>query len=113
MKKGLYMSVLRRADGYDATNGGVSSKSDKVFVIGIEGANFDLPTDGTPVMQIETINFRGNVSAHLVEVEKPSKGRTMAGGNYACCIDSRVLSAVEALTGYRSGVISIHDRVEV
>ena len=102
-KSGFYVDVFRAARGGDCTNGGISSRADKIFVIS-DGITFefgpfyedDAIASNIPVFVVGTAGGR----KHL----KP-KGETrwtMFGGNFAYSSDSRTPTYP----------IAIHDRIE-
>lgn len=127
--EGLTLSVYRWA-GPDCTAGGVSSRFDKVTLVGFyrdqdkivtplpEHSQVHAATETTPAV---ALHLRTNLGMSLVPVEfDPAVGSYvvssrwyMAGGNYAATCDSRFYDAIEAQTGQRFyGAIAVHDRYE-
>lgn len=111
---GLPVSVYRDARLGDCTNGGVSSKFDRLVVVNAEGP-FD-PAADSPAMVLES-HVPGCL--RLVPVSLKEAGRwVMFGGNYAATSDSRFRELCEQLLcqklkGQRFyGAVAIHDRVE-
>lgn len=105
----MMVSIYRNADdSYDCTNGGVSSKHTRAFVILPHyPADQKLPDD-VAILKLES-HARG--IARLVP--NGEKRWCMFGGNFAHTSDGRFWDAVEALTGQRMyGAVAIHDRIE-
>ena len=110
---GLILTVYRNAEGYDCTNGGVTSKFNKVCVTNVEGP-FD-PSPDAPAVELVGKSFSFGKSVNLVPVDLlEKKSWTMFGGNYATTSDSRFSKAVEKMLGvpFWSGAVPVHDRVE-
>jgi len=107
---GLLVEVFRWSLG-DCTNGGVSSKHNKLCLINVDGP-FE-PSDDAPAARIIC---HPTVKEHCYIVpETLLRGGPafMAGGNFAYTSDSRFHEAVYRLTGTKgSFAVSIHDRVE-
>jgi hypothetical protein len=99
-------------NGSDCTNGGLTSKADKICVVNVDGP-FN-PNDETPAFKLVThagcavlkpVDDNGN------EI-KDGIG-PMMGGNYASTSDSRFSRAVEKLLGHNFyGAVPVHDRFE-
>jgi hypothetical protein len=120
---GMIVNVFR--DGQDSkfdtdsTNGGLSSKFDRIFIENIEGP-FNEGDRGTHRMpfglhraRLERGPFAGTV--HIVyNLDKANGDVTTFGGNFAYTSDSRFHRAVEEITGNKHsfGPVPIHDRVE-
>lgn len=108
---GLLLNVYRNDLG-DCTAGGVSSKVSTVCVVNVEGP-FE-PSDKFP--GVELVDERlvgGRPYPKLVPIDLVNSGKWfMFGGNYAGTSDSRFAEAIEKITGVRSGILPIHDRVE-
>lgn len=105
---GLIVNIYRTA-GIDCTNGGFSSKHDKLCVTNVSGP-FD-PSDDAPAAVLQ---IHGKGIVRIVPPELFNAGRhSMFGGNFAATSDSRFSAAVERLTGCTFyGAVAIHDRVE-
>lgn len=124
---GLNVNVFRDSLG-DCTNGGVSSKVDRLCVVNIDGTAVPSP-DCSPVI-LEShgrgiVRLVPAVPAELPDVVRlgvdyykngawARDGRwLMFGGNYAATSDSRFTEAAERLLGHRwYGAVAIHDRYE-
>ena len=113
---GLLINVYRTGER-DCTNNGISSKSDVLLLVNVEG-----PT--------KEDNYKGKL-AYLTKGALPGIARivpacwaeigeyipvpewTMMGGNYGATSDSRFRAAVEQITGSPFyGAVPIHDRIE-
>jgi hypothetical protein len=93
---------------YDCTNGGVSSKHDKLLVIGAGDA---APHDAAYPVMVLTQHAPGQVSLRPLH-DEPGRVGPMAGGNYAAG-DKAFNQAVEKLLGAKFyGAVAIHDRFE-
>ena len=107
--KGLYLNIMRTAGYPDCTNGGLSSKNNKIWVKCPRG-NVDVAeADENDVPVFDICLGRNN---HLSLVPTNSGKMYMAGGNLANTSDSRWSEYIESLCGYRHSAISIHDRTE-
>ena len=112
---GLTVRIYRDG-GDDATNGGISSKVEKLTLINVEGPfdpSFDAPA---AMLKVKTIGSRKHPYIEPVTVTKSGdlleiKGG-MFGGNYAGTSDSRFGEAVAKMIGHKYGPVGIHDRVE-
>lgn len=91
----------------DATNGGVSSKVDKLTLMNVEGPA--VSSEGAPEAYLRPSRAKG-YPPHIVI--SGSKETTMAGGNYAGTSDSRLSRAVESMCGTPVNILAIHDRIE-
>lgn len=111
---GLLLDVYRN-DGADCTNGGVSSKSNRVCVVNVDGPFFSDYTNPAVMLEAGPCN-----SIRLVPSRKdafgnnvPIEGVRMFGGNYAATSDSRFGEACARLLGHPwYGAVAIHDRFE-
>lgn len=130
--KGLTGYVCRPADwereGVDCTNGGISSRHEKLTVVGVvrgdlvnylpQHARVFEPTEERPAVLVEVRRIGGPVfSVVPAEIADgalfKAPGWWMAGGNYLSCSDSRLWDFLQDLTGERFyGALSIHDRKE-
>lgn len=119
--KALTLHVLRDASGTDCTNNGVSSKHDRLALVGTIGPDgkFEGIRDTSlPNMwpaDVAVALKRGPMgSVHIVPVENSEAGDwTMAGGNYAHTSDSRLGLFFEKIGMEKFyGALAIHDRVE-
>lgn len=131
---GLIIEVYRTAGlgGTDCTRGGVSSRADRLTVVGTvdrerramvrpmpRDAQVFGPRDDAPAVALRPTNG-GAGGACIVPVEMGPDGvyRTvdawvMMGGNYGGTSDSRWSRLVETITGARFyGAVAIHDRIE-
>lgn len=116
---GMIIKVFR-SNSKDATNGGISSKFDRLVVVNVDGP-FN-PSEDMPAVFLVS-HMRGClrlVPAVLVpEVWTDGQPRytlvqgTMAGGNFGASSDARFSEACERLAGTTFyGAVAIHDRVE-
>jgi hypothetical protein len=107
---GLLIFVAR---GSNCTNGGISSRFDKLLAVNVDGP-FE-PSDDCPAVLLES-HYAGIL--RIVPAEKTPAGRwvrdprwTMFGGNYAATSDSRWSDACRKLLGHEFyGAVCIHDR---
>jgi len=105
---GLVISVYRKADGYDCTNGGLSGQHDRITVVNVDGpfkpGSFgpaflivdDAPC-GQPYPKLVPAEFDDEIGEWV-----RAPGWFMFGGNYGGCSDSRFINRI----------IPIHDRKE-
>lgn len=107
---GLTVDVFRDSSHYDCTNGGMTSRFNRVCLVNVDGPSE--PTLDIPA----AVLVKGNLpnTAKVVPEEALNNGDwTMFGGNFVATSDSRFSRAVEAITGYHFyGAIPVHDRVE-
>jgi hypothetical protein len=104
----MMLYVLRNPE-YDASNGGVTAKHNRLYVKLPHYAADDKAPDGVPVVKLER-HVPG-----LVRLVPESDGKKwfMFGGNFAHTSDSRFREAIEALTGNPFyGAVAVHDRTE-
>ena len=109
-------NVLRNAKGCDYTNGGVSSRVERVYICR-EGVTYDEvqefckenPYYGNVMFfVVDAISLGDETYIRATNLSERAKGNwTMSGGNYAYSCDSRY----KEITGI-SYPISLHDRVE-
>lgn len=126
--KGLTLHVYRSA-GPDCTAGGISATHDQLTLIGLEdvgGTFHPMPgnahifeaTPERPAVVIKVRYIGSPILSVVPAKEDAIQGhvadpRTMAGGNYAACCDSRVGEFVRRHTGLDFyGAYAIHDRME-
>lgn len=105
----VYKHIPYIQEGYDPTNGGISSEVDTIYVECPTGF-IDIEDDDPALMKPVFRAMGGREIVHLEPVNSPPEGHTpwMAGGNYAESCDSRI---DELLHGFY-GAVSIHDRTE-
>lgn len=105
-KFALMCDVLRPASGSDCTNGGATSTSTRVILIGPEGTPDGQPLRGDlPVLKIVVRNIGGEY-IHAEPLVRPENvAGPMAGGNFIYSCDSRF----RAICPYP---IPVHDRFE-
>lgn len=101
MTKGMTVTVLRPANGFDGTNKGISSRVATITVIGPNIPEISEPTDRAPAFEIGSKPM-GKGEYYLFLVPAGHAGHTMMGGNYAVAYDSR----------WTFGALPIHDRTE-
>jgi hypothetical protein len=113
----LHISVYRNAEIGDSTNGGISSKVNKLILIGNDVSmervenfcklyNYDINACVVVEDRKLSSGYLNLVPITLLN----SKQWTMFGGNYACTSDSRFKNFVKNHQG--SNPLAIHDRVE-
>lgn len=111
------VSVYRDADcRVDCTNGGVSSRFNRLMLYSV---NEPLPENPmhdarTPICVLKAGYGRSNaiVRPHPALLRDGESSWTMYGGNFAASSDSSFLDAVEGICGFRVRAVCIHDRVE-
>jgi hypothetical protein len=107
----------------DCSNGGISSRADKVTLVNVEGP-FE-PTEDRPAAMLVPGNTAGTVKVvaavagddgTYAPVKQNGDGKQvgpMMGGAYVATSDSRFSRAVEDLLGHRFyGAVPLHDRFE-
>jgi hypothetical protein len=103
----MLLTVLR--SDYDSTNGGVSSKANRLFV-----QLPNCPSDQSVAGDAPEMVLESHVPGCVRLVPKGEKRWVMFGGNFAHSSDSRLREAIERMTGQTwYGAIAIHDRIEV
>ncbi len=131
MSKGLHVNVLRPANGWDSTNGGVSSQHTSLTIVGVLDATREWwlrglpaaaqvfePTADAPAAWLKLRRIGGRDVWSVVPAMTsgdPDNARDlaawdtqwMAGGNYAATTDSRIAGITQMY-----GAIAIHDRTE-
>jgi hypothetical protein len=107
---GLLVEVYKWSLG-DCTNGGVSSKHNRLCITNMEGP-FEPSDDAPAAMLMQHPSVKTH--CYIVPQELIDSGKWfMAGGNFAYSSDSRFWEAVNKITGVGlSAAISIHDRTE-
>jgi len=115
----MTLKVFRAADFPDCTNGGASSKFDRIDVIVDDGFSKEVDLDDAPenLFKLEVMSIGPSKSAHLVPVRQPSGVvGPMMGGNYATTSDSRWSRYVASQLGpefrFVATCLPIHDRFE-
>ena len=112
---GLIIDVYRNSQS-DCTNGGLSSKFNRLTVMNVAGP-FE-PTEDRPAVFLDS-HVKGVV--RLVPVRKIEDldsyekipRHPMMGGNYAGTSDSRFSESIQKLTGQPwYGLVAVHDRYE-
>ena len=109
---GLLISVYRSADGYDCTNGGVSSRYSRLTLVNVEGPLE--PSEDAPAAWLVNHPTVKGVVYIVCEDPATSKNWHMFGGNFGATSDSRFCDAMRKMTGCESwhGAAKIHDRYE-
>ena len=110
----MYMSVYVRKDNVDCTNGGISSRSNKIYLFKeyldkdeiIRFMKDILKENEEQAFIVETLKMGNHIYQRAIQV-CPKLGILMAGGNYAYSSDSKY----EKISGIPYP-ISLHDRVE-
>ena len=111
---GLTVRIYRDG-GDDATNGGISSKVEKLTLLNV-GGPFE-PSSDAPAAMLKTKVVGGRKHPYIEPVTVTKSGDLleikggMFGGTYAMG-DSRFNSAVKEKIGHDYGPVGIHDRVE-
>lgn len=92
--------------------GGITERNDELLVLCDEGPlHVDAHDERLLVMRSKAVG--DSIYARLVPARDDEASRhTMMGGNYAGTSDSRFADMVEVLTGTRSHILPVHDRVE-
>lgn len=104
MKKGLIVSVLRDANGYDCTMQGPSSKLEKFTLIDDSVIAPFEPDEIAPEINLVRRTISGNEYVHAVPASLAGK-QVMFGGNFIYCTDGRFRKT-------NPYPIAVHDRVE-
>lgn len=106
--KALSVDVYR-ANRCDCTNGGISSKYDRLYVL-CEDGNYTIPDDDPPenLARVNKRHLFGQDVYSIEPVVAPDGVGWMMGGNYAGTSDSRFSRMVGGL----NVAIPIHDRQE-
>ena len=108
-KKGLLVYVYRSPLG-DSTAGGITSKFDKVVIVGSGIPEVFLPSNDAPAVYLDTINAvrgRKKIYASPVDKTKEKDGTWMFGGNFIYSSDSRFVALTDD-----GNPIPVHDRFE-
>jgi hypothetical protein len=137
-RKGLRLTVYRRADGADCTNGGITSTVKTVTVVGYQKRIEAYPGVRPPVLHVPAdmrVFAPDDDAPAVVLVESPNRvndGRygpyltpleyamggvrngvgPMAGGNHAGTSDSRWGDFLWKYFGCNGDAVRVHDRVE-
>ena len=107
MRRALPIEVYRSNMG-DCTNGGISSKYDRLLLVCDEGfITYDEENPPENLVRIVTRNLFGTEYKHIEPVKRTDAGNVgyMSGGNLAYTSDSRF----RRMSDYP---LSIHDRQE-
>lgn len=109
MKKALPVDVYRSITIGDCTNGGVSSRFDRLLVLCDDGF-IDVNESNPPENLCKVVHrfLFGHDVYHIEPVEEPKGCGWMAGGNFAHTSDSRFSD----MCGHQYGALAIHDRQE-
>ena len=103
--KALPINVFKSNLG-DCTNGGISSRYDRLLLVCEEGyVNIDENDPPENLVKIVTRNLFGKEYKHIEPVASPSGIGWMSGGNLGYCSDGRF----SKMSQYP---LSIHDRQE-
>lgn len=107
--KAIPLYVLRRSDGTDCTNNGISSRHDRLLCICPDGY-IDIDEDNPPEEAVTIVHrrFCGKDIYHLEPLSAPKECGWMAGGNYAESCDDRF----SEMAGGFYCAMAIHDRQE-
>ena len=101
--KGLIVEVYKPAGFPDCTMDGISSKADRLILVGDDIPEiFEVKPDMPAVHLIKRVIF-GKPFIHAEPVDNPTRRGFMAGGNFIYSSDARFPSQYP---------ISIHDRQE-
>ncbi len=101
--KGLMVSILKDNSITDCTNGGVSSKLDRILLIGEGVPEVFEATKDRPILKLIKRNLYGREYIHAEPIERPTGMGWMMGGNFIWSSDSRFPNLYP---------IAIHDREE-
>ena len=109
---GLIVEVMRAADGYDATNGGLSGRHRQLTVVNVTGP-FEPMGDRPAFALLDGAGGSRRLVPVLYDgrnwqvVQPEGMVGPMMGGNFAHTSDSRFREAV----GFY-GAVAVHDRYE-
>lgn len=109
---GLTAEVYRWTLG-DCSNGGISSRVDKVTIVNADGP-FE-PSEDAPAVELVAEKHFEWATIRAVPVDAPEDRRNgpMMGGAYVATSDSRFREAIERLIGHGFyGAVALHDRWE-
>ena len=92
--KGMTVTVFRRADGYDCTNSGITSKAEQVTLIGPNIPELFEPTEEAPAMRLieRDVGFSKFLIAAPIDAKHEGKyggSPYMFGGNFVYSSDDR------------------------
>jgi len=106
-QKGLFVTVLKDANGSDCTNGGVTSKATRCILAGPGIEEIFYETDEVPALKLvrRTIGGKPYLHAQPFAPVPPNACGYMFGGNFIYCSDSRF----SEINNYP---IPVHDRIE-
>lgn len=99
-------AYIYRTDRVDCSAGGISSRYDRVIVVGPNVPPVFAVTDDSPAVEVGTVTFLGRTSYHLRPAGESGK-RYMFGGTFIHSTDSRF----RALFPF-GGAVAFHDRHE-
>lgn len=111
-QRGITLSIFKDR-GQDYSNGGVSSRADRVTLVEDADGNpfpgpFE-PTPDAPAVRLVRRYLGGRTIFHVEPVDGPGDGTPwMNGGTYVGTTDSRWTAA----TGGLYGALAFHDRTE-
>ena len=93
----------------DCTNGGISSRYDRLLVICDEGF-VEIDENDPPENLVKIVKRRlfGSDIYHIAPYDAPKGAGWMFGGNYAATSDSRFSRMIDGMYG----AVAIHDRQE-
>lgn len=103
--RGLLAYVYRNGDT-DASNGGISSRCQRVIVTGPGVPEIFEASDERPAVEIGKVEYNGETTYHLRPAGEPGT-RYMAGGAFVSTSDSRFRKLFPFY-----GAIPLHDRYE-
>lgn len=105
--KGMTVSIFINKQIGQSSNGGISSKCNKVTLIGEGIPEMYEPSENAPAVKLVKRNIYGSEYIHCEPVERPFAGCVgwMMGGSYVHCSDSRI----REISPYP---IPLHDRQE-
>ena len=105
MKKGLLAYILKDSLG-DCSNDGISSKAQRVIIVGDNIPKIFETDEKTPAIKIVKRNLSNGEYIHAEPLENPRGNGWMAGGAFIYSCDSRFRELVNAYP------VSLHDRQE-
>lgn len=114
--KAIPVYVYRQADGSDTTNGGISSRYNRLLLI-CDNGFIEVDENNPPenlvklvVREFPDMHFGFETVYHVEPVARPDSGNFgwMAGGNFVYSSDSRLSEMVDGMYG----ALSVHDRQE-
>ena len=107
--RALPIEVYRGANGYDCTNGGISSRFKELLLI-CEDGWMEIDEENPPENLVKAVvkKYSFATTVHIEPYVNPTGCGWMFGGNFAYTSDSRFRDTF----GWSVDAVSIHDRQE-